>query len=531
MLYAIIERTLRNVFIGVPHSNVSEEVLLENKKHIMKKSNVVSFIPDGDYYYQKALTAIERDEMDKAYKYIKRAAELSPDDGLILMQYGILEMELQNFEHAHELIHTAYHLDSDEPEIVFMLAEVSGCVGMVQDAKKYALKYLDMQPEGMYAVEAKEILEFVEFEQDALAQFDDTDSEKMIGQEKARRFMEKGEFPAAIEVLEALIEKFPDAWPAYNNLALAYFYIDEKEQAHALLNQVLRENHGNLHALCNLAVFAYYEKDEEQLAKLLEILTKIQPYEWDNRYKLGATLALIGEYHHAYKWLRSMSKRGHEGDPGFYFWLAQSAYFSGHEAAAKHAWAQLIQLDPSKEGFEPWDNDFAKMSSLENSREIIIDKINSRFTSDRLFGFFLLKRSAHKQEIIAHPKWLNIDSYNKLEKFCLAYALGHEFDEESLAEKQLLRALIVAEIIAEQYGAIQQEATHVLQLWFALMELAVENQYPFKNPTALAAAVDYMFHAAMEEHTTKKQFAKQYEISVATLSKYVNELTDFIPVQ
>ena len=31
--------------------------------------------------------------MDKAYKYIKRAAELSPDDAHVLMHYGILEME------------------------------------------------------------------------------------------------------------------------------------------------------------------------------------------------------------------------------------------------------------------------------------------------------------------------------------------------------------------------------------------------------------------------------------------------------
>ena len=136
-------------------SNVSEEIFLENKRQIKKRSNVVSFIPNGDYYYQKALTALERDQLDKAYKYIKRAAELSPDDGLILMQYGMLEMEYQNFEHAHELIHTAYHLDPNEPEIVFMLAEVSGCIGMIHDAKKYALMYLDMEPEGMYAVEAR----------------------------------------------------------------------------------------------------------------------------------------------------------------------------------------------------------------------------------------------------------------------------------------------------------------------------------------------------------------------------------------
>ena len=135
----------------------------------------------------------------------------------------------------------------------------------------------------------------------------------------------------AIEVLENLIEENPDFWAAFNNLALAYFYIGEVDQAKALLHQVLEENTGNLHALCNLAVVHYYEKNEQELSYLLNLLGKIQPYMLEHRYKLGATFALVGQYEDAYKWLRSLQKRGYEGDPGFYFWLSHSAYFSGHE--------------------------------------------------------------------------------------------------------------------------------------------------------------------------------------------------------
>ena len=112
---------------------------MENKHLKEKSTNVVSFVPNGDYYYKKALKALERDEMDKAYKYIKRAADLNPDDAEVLLQYGILEMELQNFDHAYELIHTAYSMEPNEPEMVFMLAEVSGCIGHIADAQKYAV--------------------------------------------------------------------------------------------------------------------------------------------------------------------------------------------------------------------------------------------------------------------------------------------------------------------------------------------------------------------------------------------------------
>ena len=492
----------------------------------------MSFVPNGDYYYNKALKAIDRDEMDKAYKYIKRAADLSPDDAHVLLQYGILEMELQNYDHAYELIHTAYSLEPNEAEIVFMLAEVSGCIGHIHDAQKYAEKYLEMEPDGSYLEDATEILEFVDYVADDIEEVDEHDAAKMVSQEKARRLMEQGDFQAAIEVLEETIEEFPDLWNAHNNLALAYFYVGEVEQARALLHEVLRRNKGNLHALCNLTVFAYYEKNVEDLPELLELLKKIQPYEWDNRYKLGATFALVGEYDHAYKWLRSMHKKGYEGDAGFYFWLAQSAYFSGHEVFAQDMWKTLLKLDPSKEGLEPWVNgDATKLrNSAENNRDFIIRQLSDDNDSSRLFGLFLLKKSAHKQEIVAHPTLLDISSFSQLEKLSLAYALDYDFNEAADEEKIFLNFMQVAEQIVKVNGSITLEVAQILSTWFTLGEIAYKQGYLFKNIQALAAAIEYSFHTALNNKVTKKAMAQKYAISVSTLTKYNDELYDFVPI-
>lgn len=504
---------------------------MENKRLKPKATNVVSFVPNGDYYYKKALKAIERDEMDKAYKFIKRAADLSPDDAHVLLQYGILEMELQNFEHAYELIHTAYSLEPNESEIIFMLAEVSGCIGHIADAQKYAAQYLEMEPNGTYTEDASEILEFVDYVGEEMDDMDEFDGAKHVAQEKARRHMEQGDFKTAIEMLEQLIEEYPDLWNAYNNLALAYFYVGDAEQARALIYRVLRENKGNLHALCNLAVFAYYEKSSEELNELVGLLKKIQPFDWENRYKLGATFALIGQYEEAYKWLRSMSKKGYDGEPGFYFWLAQSAYFSGHESIAKEAWKMLIQLDPSKEGMEPWVNGEGSIlrNSAENHRDFIIRQLTDEHQSSRLFGMFLLKRSAHKQEIVAHPSLLNVSNFTAIEKLCLAYALDYDFSNGSKEEQQFLRFMEVAELITETNDSISLEVAQVLSTWFALGEIAFEQGYSFKNRAALAAAVEYSFHTALENKVTKKAVAGKYNISTATLSKYNDELYEFVP--
>lgn len=476
---------------------------------------------------------MEREQMDKAYKYLKRAAELSPDDALILMQLGIMEMELQHFDIAYELLQTAYILEPNEPEIMFFLAEAAGSVGIIGDAKKYAEKYLEMEPNGAYAEEAADILEFVSFEMEEPLEQEDMDTQEMLVQEKARRLMETGDFSQAIELLEGLIEQKPEYWSAYNNLALAYFYVGETEQAKSLLHHVLRENKGNLHAICNLAVIAYYEKNTEELQSLLEVLKKIQPYVWEQRYKLGATLALIGEYSVAYKWLRSMQKRGYVGDPGFYFWLSHSAYFSGHEETAKTAWKTLLELDTTKKGFEPWRDIHltSNETNLEHQRDFIIEKLESTYPSDRIFGLFLLGKSAYKQEIIAHPNIIQVDTYKAIEKLFLAQALDHQFDEKNPAERRFLRAFQVAENLLDQYHSNSVSMTPLFQMWFALCEQALIQNYDFKNPKALAAATDYLYRISRTTKVTKKEVASQYGIAVGTLTKYTDELLKFIPIQ
>ncbi len=505
---------------------------MEKKHKRQVKENIVSFIPTGEYYYQKALKALNREQFDKAQKYLKRAVELSPEDPHILMQYAIVETEVENYEHALELLQSAHFLDSHEPEIIFFLAEVNAHLGFLADARKYARKYVEMDISGIYSEEAMEIIDFSEQENNHLFEDDNVASEILLIQEKARRMMEQGDFEHAIEVLEKLIEENPDFWAAYNNLALAYFYIGEVDQAKALLYQVLEENTGNLHALCNLTVVHYYEKNDNELTYLLNLLLKIKPYLIEHRYKLGATFALVGKYKDAFKWLKSLQKRGYEGDPGFYFWLSHSAYFSGYEKEARQYWNQLIQMDPEKDGLEPWVGlkQGNSLDGLEHNRDIIVEKLEHAHRSERMFGLFLLGKTAHKQEILAHPEWVNVETYSIMEKWILAHSLGHEFEATKSDERAFMRAVDATEILYGKNYPLTIDGTYLFQMWFVLIERAIEKGYVFKNPKALAAAADYMFQSSRNQGITKKAVAKHYETTTPTITKYVNELIQFLPL-
>ena len=505
---------------------------MNKKSKKILKENIISFLPTGEYYYKKALDELQKEQYEKAHKYLKRAADLSPDDPLILMQYAILQMELDKFDFAHELLRSAHAIDPNESEIIFFLAEVNAHLGNFMDANRFAKMYLEKDTRGEYTEEAMEIVDFTEQEDIASLQVDTPSSEALFLQEKSRRLMEQGKFPEAVELLESLITDHPDFWAAFNNLALAYFYIGEEEQAKALLHEVLRENRGNIHALCNLAVIHYYEKNTEELEEITDFLTKINPYFIEHRYKLGATFALIGKYEQAFKWLRSLQRKGFEGDPGFYFWLSHSAYFSGHEEAARNAWKALLKLDPEKAGFEPW---LPQMKDLiepatDQQKELILEKLENKHVSERIFGFYLLGKSKHRNEIIAHPKWIVVDELTTMEKLFLANSLGHSFEKKSVAEKAFLRAIATTDLLYDKYKPLEQSATYLFQMWFVLVERALEKGYGFKNPRALAAATEYMFESSRSKNVTKKQYADQYGITTSTLTKYVNELMHFLPL-
>ena len=94
----------------------------------------------------------------------------------------------------------------------------------------------------------------------------------IIKQEEAKKLLESGHFPKAIKLLKSVIKEFPEYWSAYNNLALAYFYLGEVDKASRILDQVMEKNPGNLHAICNKLVFAYFQKDFPEVKQITELL-------------------------------------------------------------------------------------------------------------------------------------------------------------------------------------------------------------------------------------------------------------------
>lgn len=510
----------------------SEEYLLDEKFTTEKvNNNVISFIPTAEMFYEKAMKALDSNRFEQAKKYLNRAIELDPKDATSLVQLGFLKLEEELFSEALDLLKRADDVEPNDPETTLLLAESCANLGLAEDAIRYANHYLEIDYSGEYREEALDMIDVLtKVLEDSPLEDIQGSAEKSMEQERARHLMEVGEFGPAIEILENVIAEYPDFWSAYNNLALAYFYKGEIEQARALLHEVLIGNYGNVHALCNLAVISYYEQDDEEVAALKEALVKIQPYFTEHRYKLGATLALIGEYTQAYKWLRSLKSRGYTGDPGFYFWLSHSAYFSGKEDEARAVWTTLLAIDPSKEGLEPWSQLITSFEEDEvvNNRKFLIGKLKHELMEERVLGLFLMGKSGYKKELLANPEIIDMDTYGTVEKLMLAYAMNQDFSDDAELGT-FFKGMEVMELLFEQHEPLTVEDTFIMQLWVLLLEKGLRAKYAFKNPKALAAATEYIFFASREK-VTKKSIAEYYGITTKTLTKYVDELIHFLPI-
>ncbi|WLR41435.1 tetratricopeptide repeat protein [Bacillus carboniphilus] len=468
------------------------------KQYTEKKSNaqVVSFFQDEQYYYKRGMKAYHEGDLDRAARFLRRANQVNPSDADVIIQLANIYTELGDYDQSNSLLIDV--MDQNDIEIndcYYFLANNYAYLGFFHEAFKWAKKYQLLGPTEAYAEENQELLELLTLEGADKEEMKEED-ELLIQQEAAKSMLERGKFLEAIDVLEKMIEKHPSFWSAYNNLSLAYFYMGEVEKAKEILMNLLQLNKGNLHALCNLTVYHYYEKDEKEVEDSVQQLIRIYPLLIEHRYKLGATFALIGSYTPAFKWLYSLYKQGFAGDATFYYWLACSAYYTGNEQFAKRIWERVVEDNPLKKGSEPWAQD---------------GELQWIHSAERLYDLYVCKQFNKPYE---NKHSMN----NPIEKEAVQYL----FYEKT--EYQFVKTMFfVADQLCEKHQSLDHH-TDILKDWFVASVQLHDRDIELPNSKGLAAAFDFLWYKAQDKQKTKKSLAIQYDLSPQTVSKYVKWL-------
>jgi tetratricopeptide (TPR) repeat protein len=499
-----------------------EDFMVKDAKARMKKGNIVTFVPTGEYYFKKGIKAYHRRDFLKAKKYLERALQLEPGEPMIACQLAIVSTELGEFENSNRLLHlTLEDLDHEMVECHYFLANNYAHLGFFKDAFHHVKLYLELDPDGDFSEDAEELLELLSFESDDLEEGLFHQDDLIVKQEQARELLESGYLPKAIELLNEVVEEYPEYWSAYNNLALAYFYLGKSEKADSILDDVLKKNPGNLHALCNKMVFAHYQGQFKYVAEMLEKLKKVQPLLSEHQFKLGTAFALVGEYEFGYLWLKKLYKTGFDGDGPFYYWLSYAAYFTGRETFALTLWKRVLELNPDKEGHEPWSAEQPD-SGFEDLSRSIFQKLESDYVEERLFALFLTSVSSKKEEIMTSKRLFQNQKFTKLEKEYISLI-------RSGVPSRTAEAQEVAELFYENYQPIGAVEAGLYLMWFSVFVEVAKSNIHLKNKRAWAAAVEYVWHRLRSEKVSQQELANRYGVSSATIGKYVklvNELLD-----
>ncbi|OXM85011.1 tetratricopeptide repeat protein [Paenibacillus rigui] len=327
---------------------------MEKKKRATptQAAKVIPMKMDATFFFERAVQSLDRYHYDKALKYFRRAAEYEPENPVNHCNLAGLLSEMGNYEESNNILqHVLDQIDPAMTECYFYMANNFANMENYESAEKAIIHYLEHDETGQFLEESEEMIELLSYELDRPTKLTSIKSrEGMFEHDRARSMLEEGKFGEAVRILEKIIKKHPDFMAARNNLALAYYYMGHFDKSVEKIKEVLELDHGNLHALCNLAIFYQHFGDKENLGELLTVLRKTYPFHQDHVFKLATTMGILSEHETAFRLFKRLLKTGEAGlDPCLFHYTAVAAYNTQRYDEAERQWRQADKFDPGSE--------------------------------------------------------------------------------------------------------------------------------------------------------------------------------------
>ena len=325
---------------------------MEKTKHLLHNRKVIPLELDAAFFFERAVQSLDRYRYDRALKYFRRAVEYEPNNPVSHCNMAGILSEMGNYAESNRVLrYVVDRIDPTMTECYFYMANNFANMEQFEEAEKALRHYLEHDPYGHYIDESEEMMEMLSIELMRPIQLTKIKSrEGIIEHDRARALLEEGKYIEAIKLLEKLVKMYPEFSAAHNNLALAYYYVGRFKDALDAVGLVLEEDPGNLHGLCNLAIFHYFAGNEEHVAEIEATLRKTVPYHQEHAFKLATTMGVLGDHTAALTHFRRLL-RTEQGlaDPCLHHYAAAACCNLGRTAEARRYWKQAEKLDPGSD--------------------------------------------------------------------------------------------------------------------------------------------------------------------------------------
>lgn len=316
------------------------------------QGKVLPISMDAGFFFERAVSSLDRHHYDKALKYFRKAVEYEPNNPVNHCNMAGILSEMGDYKASNDALSVILEdIDPSMTECYFYMANNYANMDMFEEAERALITYLEQDIHGQFLLEAQEMMDLFQYELDRPTQVKSIRAmEGVVEHDTARELLEEGKFTQAVGMLEDIVEKTPDFQAARNNLALAYYYLGLFPKALDTIHIVLEREPGNLHGLCNLAIMYQHAGERDRLRELTDRLSKIVPFHQEHVFKLATTMGILGKHEVAYEHFRRLlNNEEMKHDPSLFYYTAVAAYNSGNYELAGRLLQQVKRLDPDAE--------------------------------------------------------------------------------------------------------------------------------------------------------------------------------------
>lgn len=138
-----------------------------------------------------------------------------------------------------------------------------------------------------------------------------------------------------------------------------------------------------------------------------------------------------------------------------------------------------------------------------------------------MFAIFLTSVSKQKDDILSSIFRKNNKKFSNLEREYLSWIKSNDVDEKFTAHEP-------AEILYSHHQPIGSVESGLYLMWFSVYVKILNEGLSLKNKQAWAAAIEYVWLHLRYEKITQAALAGKYNLSTATLQKYVKQVKNLL---
>lgn len=333
---------------------------------------VIPFQQNASFYMKRAAKETEKNDLIMALCRYRQACASAPDDPEPRIAMSEILSQMQLYEESNRVLMLLMSEGKGTPECHFGLACNYFGMREFDFAQDSLYDYLDIDPNGAFAYDAEDFLDFLE---DDSAMFGmtglktDQDYDDNASCLYARSRMSAGDFASAVSELEHQLTVSPDSIPVREQLAIAYFCGGDIERSEQTANEILAKMPDSVAARCNLALCCRLRDDNEGAEEQLRFVKALRSDRPEEVQQISVLEMELGHYEDALETMKGiLTKLPY--DENVLHRYAFCNYILHNDTIAQDIYKKLLRIHPDdtvaeyylNETMHPWKNEKALRS-------------------------------------------------------------------------------------------------------------------------------------------------------------------------